>query len=100
MPEAVVAAPRIEGVTAAFNREAVERVSASEPEWLRELRLEAWDVYERTPLPTRKLEEWRYTDVRLLKLNDVRLAAADGGATLASDSNPGSGAAALSERPS
>src|SRR5512138_2443832 len=75
MPEAVVAAPKIEGVTAAFNREAVERVAASEPEWLRALRLEAWDVYEQTPLPTKKLEEWRYTDVRLLKLSDVRLAA-------------------------
>jgi Fe-S cluster assembly protein SufD len=77
VPEAVAAAPKIEGVTAAFNRDAVERVAASEPEWLRALRLEAWDIYEQTPLPTKKLEEWRYTDVRLLKLNDVRVASAD-----------------------
>ncbi len=83
MPEAVVAkreavATKPEGVNAAFNAEAVARVAASEPQWLRELRLAAWAVYERTPLPTRKLEEWRYTDVRLLKLNDVQLAAASG----------------------
>lgn len=83
MPEAVVAKPvavvKPEGVNAAFNREAVERLGAAEPEWLRGLRLAAWEVYEHTPLPTRKLEEWRYTDVRLLKLNDVRLAPAAGG---------------------
>ena len=80
MPEAVVAKPaagtKPEGVNAAFNREAVERVAAGEPGWLGELRREAWEVYERTPLPTRKLEEWRYTDVKLLKLNDVALASA------------------------
>jgi Fe-S cluster assembly protein SufD len=39
-------------------------VSAKEPAWLRERRDHAWDVYERTPMPTTKLEEWRYTDLR------------------------------------
>jgi len=66
-----------EGVNAAFNREAAQRVAAGEPAWLAELRAAAWDVYEATPLPTRRLEEWRYTDVKLLKLNDVALAPAD-----------------------
>ncbi len=84
MPEAVVAKPaaavKPEGVNAAFNREAVERVAAAEPDWLRELRLAAWEVYERTPLPTRKLEEWRYTDVKLLKLNEVALGRAEAAA--------------------
>ena len=52
-----------EGVTDALNREAVDRVAQGEPGWLRERRENAWSVYERTPLPTTKLEEWRYTDL-------------------------------------
>ena len=53
-----------EGVTGALNRDAVEARASGEPEWLRERRLHAWDVYERTPLPATRLEEWRYTDLR------------------------------------
>jgi Fe-S cluster assembly protein SufD len=67
----------IEGVTGAFRREAVEELAAAQPVWLRERRLAAWDEYERTPLPTRALEEWRYTDVRQLRFDEVALAAAD-----------------------
>jgi Fe-S cluster assembly protein SufD len=52
-----------QGVTAAFNRDAVVALSGAEPSWLRDRRLGAWDVYERTPLPTTRMEEWRYTDV-------------------------------------
>jgi Fe-S cluster assembly protein SufD len=57
-----------EGVTDAFNAAAVERMGASEPRWLRERRSHAWEVYERTPMPTTRSEEWRYTDLRR-KLN-------------------------------
>ncbi len=61
-----------EGVTAHLNREAVEALSADEPKWLRERRLQAWEVYEDTPMPTTKLEEWRYTDLsRKLKLAEL-----------------------------
>jgi Fe-S cluster assembly protein SufD len=79
MPEATVmeAAEALpgEGVTEAFNREAVERRAAEDPGWLRERRLSAWEVYERTPLPTTHLEQWRYTDLkRKLKLDRLRLA--------------------------
>lgn len=64
----------MEGVTEALNGAAVERVSLGEPEWLRERRTHAWDVYERTPMPTTKLEEWRYTDLRKkLDLESLRL---------------------------
>jgi Fe-S cluster assembly protein SufD len=42
----------------------VQTLSAFDPAWLRERRQEAWDVYERTPMPTTRLEEWRYTDLR------------------------------------
>jgi Fe-S cluster assembly protein SufD len=66
MAESSATAPAAppEGVSAAFNRDAVIAISESEPSWLRDRRLGAWDVYERTPLPTTRMEEWRYTDVR------------------------------------
>ncbi|MDH3270584.1 MAG: Fe-S cluster assembly protein SufD [Gemmatimonadota bacterium] len=63
-----------EGVTEALNGASVERIALAEPEWLRERRVAAWDVYERSPMPTTKLEEWRYTDLRKkLDLEALRL---------------------------
>jgi Fe-S cluster assembly protein SufD len=53
-----------EGVTDTLNRKRVETYSAPEPAWLKERRLDAWSVYEQTPMPTTKLEEWRYTDLK------------------------------------
>jgi len=68
----------MEGVTETLNPAAVERLSLSEPEWLRERRSHAWDVYERTPMPTTKLEEWRYTDLKkTLDLDALRLSEAE-----------------------
>lgn len=65
----------MEGVTDALNAEAVEVLAAREPTWLANRRREAWSLYERTPLPTTRLEEWRYTDLsRLLKLEKLELA--------------------------
>ena len=64
----------MEGITDALNGAAVQRVSEGEPDWLRERRAHAWDVYERTPLPTTRLEEWRYTDLKKkLELSSLRL---------------------------
>ena len=64
----------MEGVTEALNAAAVERLAIGEPEWLRERREHAWSVYERTPMPTTRLEEWRYTDLRKkLALDALRL---------------------------
>jgi Fe-S cluster assembly protein SufD len=60
--ESTVRAP--EGVTDILNRQKVEAYSAPEPSWLKERRLHAWEVYERTPMPTTRLEEWRYTDLK------------------------------------
>jgi len=54
----------VEGVTAALSHEAVARIFENEPQWLAERRRHAWSVYERTPMPTTRLEEWRYTDLR------------------------------------
>ena len=62
----------------AIGREAVLGVGAADPAWLRARRAEAWDIYEATPLPSTRSEEWRYTDVaRLLPLDG--LAPASGG---------------------
>ena len=63
-----------EGVTEQINLEAVEALGAGEPRWLRERRLQAWSVYEQTPMPTTRLEEWRYTDLaKKLRLGGLRL---------------------------
>ncbi len=54
-----------------FTREAVEELSRrkGEPDWVRQARLAAWDVYESLPMPKRTDEEWRRTDLRGLKLD-------------------------------
>jgi Fe-S cluster assembly protein SufD len=53
-------------------REEVLARSHGQPEWLRELRSRAFGAFETLEFPTRKLEEWRYTDVSQLRLGDVR----------------------------
>lgn len=65
---------KAEGVTKAFNAEAAEILAASDASWLGELRRDAWRTYESLPLPTRDLEEWRYTDISMFKLDKVTLA--------------------------
>lgn len=42
-----------------------------EPEWMRERRRDAWKLYQSMPMPTRQDEEWRRTDLRALRLDDV-----------------------------
>jgi Fe-S cluster assembly protein SufD len=42
----------------------VEAYAAPEPDWLKHRRIHAWEVYEKIPMPTTKLEEWRYTDLK------------------------------------
>jgi Fe-S cluster assembly protein SufD len=53
-----------------FSRSAVEELSGlhGEPGWLRARRREAFEIYERLPLPSRSDEEWRRTDIRGLDL--------------------------------
>jgi Fe-S cluster assembly protein SufD len=40
----------------------------SEPDWLTELRRRAFEVAQQLPLPDASLEEWRRTDIRMLRL--------------------------------
>src|SRR5260370_11046389 len=57
-----------------FTEAAVAELIArrAEPEWMRERRLDAWQTYQRIPMPTRQDEEWRRADLRRLKLDDVQ----------------------------
>ncbi|HSJ26236.1 MAG TPA: SufD family Fe-S cluster assembly protein, partial [Longimicrobiales bacterium] len=64
----------IEGVTEAFNETAFTARNEAGPRWLREWRTAAWHAYEALPLPTTRLEEWRYTDPSKLKYDRVGLA--------------------------
>jgi len=62
------------GATTVLNSEAVERIGLDQPQWLRDRRTHAWHVYEHTPMPTIRLEEWRYTNLKKkLDLDSLRL---------------------------
>ncbi|HLZ10151.1 MAG TPA: Fe-S cluster assembly protein SufD, partial [Chloroflexota bacterium] len=60
-------------VGARIDRAIVESQSRSkgEPQWLRDWRLAAFDYYQAMPMPTQRDEEWRRTDLRALRLDDV-----------------------------
>ena len=74
MSDALVTA----SVASALSVESLERVSRDEPTWLKERRSHAWSVYEATPMPTTKLEEWRYTDLsKKLDLETLSLSEAE-----------------------
>jgi Fe-S cluster assembly protein SufD len=47
--------------------------SRDEPEWLLELRRDAWRQFSAMEWPARNLEEWRRTDIRLFKLGNFHL---------------------------
>src|SRR5687767_3541920 len=64
------------GVTEHLNLDAVLQLARVSAKWLGARRLEAWSHYEAMPLPTRQLEEWRYTDVSQFKLDKVKLSLA------------------------
>lgn len=44
----------------------------SEPAWLRELRLSAWEAYLQTPMPTSRTEEWRKVEIESLDLSALK----------------------------
>ncbi len=71
--------------TPAYTRADVEQLSASrnEPQWLRDSRLAAWELYEEIPMPSQKEEEWRRTDYRHIRWNEASTLVSPNGATLA-----------------
>jgi Fe-S cluster assembly protein SufD len=52
----------------------------NEPQWLRDLRMTAWDVYEATPMPQFE-EEWRRTDYRHIRWDEAESLIQPNGAT-------------------
>ncbi|MGH7476787.1 MAG: Fe-S cluster assembly protein SufD [Longimicrobiales bacterium] len=67
-------APPALGIGETLEREAVESLARADAPWLRARRLEAAAAYDRMPFPTTRLEEWRYTEVAQLKLDEVQIA--------------------------
>jgi len=64
-----------EGMTDTVNEAVAKDTASHDPDWLAQRRMHAWSVYETTPLPSTRLEEWRYTDVkRLLDLDALSYA--------------------------
>ncbi len=67
----------VDALPAAVTAGNVERIAEGEPTWLRERRSGAWNLFERTPMPTTRLEEWRYTDLsKTLDLEALAVSAA------------------------
>ncbi len=62
--------------TGPYRREVIDGRTTGETDWLKAARRAAFETFEATPLPTTKLEEWRYTDPRLLKWDGVTVGAA------------------------
>jgi Fe-S cluster assembly protein SufD len=66
-----------EQVTGVFTRDQVEILSTRrvEPDWLRERRMQAHEVFAGSPMPSTRAEDWRYTDIgRMLDLEALALA--------------------------
>ncbi|MFB6346540.1 MAG: Fe-S cluster assembly protein SufD [bacterium] len=64
-----------------LNRDLVERISDTldEPDYMREFRLEAYELYEELPIPSAKnSEEWRRTDVTDLEDADLKASSGKG----------------------
>lgn len=56
-----------------FSKQNIEALSdlKREPDWMRAMRLDAWHVYEETPLPAENDELWRRTSLKELKFDTV-----------------------------
>lgn len=65
-------APPRQRAVRALNRDTVMETGLVDPRWLSARREEAWETYLRTPLPSTRSEEWRYTDIaRMLPLEGI-----------------------------
>ena len=66
-----------------YTREDVLAVSEKyqEPDWLRKRRLDAWEAYNQTPMPSQE-EEWRRTDYRYVDWNQASPMVQANGATV------------------
>ena len=95
-PRAAEAPVAEEDTPSSLDESAVESISRGAPSWLSERRRHAWSVFEDTPLPSTRSEEWRYTDVsRVVDFADLRLA--PDGVPAENDSRPAGLTAAMEE---
>lgn len=55
-----------------FARDQVERLSElkNEPDWVLDRRMQAWEAWEKIPMPTQQDEEWRRTDISHIDFED------------------------------
>lgn len=60
------------GLSDYLNADYARDVVARAPQWLGVQRMDAWHTYEITPMPDRRMEEWRYTDAGVFKLDKVK----------------------------
>lgn len=60
-------------IPSAFSRETA--LALGGPDWLSQARLNALEVYQDRPVPTRAVEAWKYTDLRRFKPESYRPAA-------------------------
>jgi Fe-S cluster assembly protein SufD len=88
----------LKDVPQGLSRERIEQVARQrgEPEWHIQRRLEAWERFSSLPLPSPKQEDWRYTDITTLHLEDYA-AVGWGGAPVGNP--PAQLPAFLTERP-
>jgi Fe-S cluster assembly protein SufD len=70
----------------------VEALSAArnEPQWLRESRLAAWELYTDMPMPSLKADEWRRTDYTKIKWEEA--------STLTHNANSSAGLSAIPQQ--
>lgn len=73
-------------VAPGYTQTDVENLSHAnnEPQWLRESRLAAWELYEDMPMPSLTDEEWRRTDYRSIRWDEAERLISPNGATLTS----------------
>src|SRR5438445_2026120 len=57
----------------AITQVSIDEFCASSPEWLAELRRDAWTAYRELPYPEGREEVWRFTDVTALHPDKFRL---------------------------
>jgi Fe-S cluster assembly protein SufD len=95
-PGAEATAGAEEETPSSLDERTVESLSQGAPSWLSERRRHAWSVFENTPLPSTRSEEWRYTDVsRVVDFAELRLATP--GTVTDDDSRPARLEAAMDE---
>lgn len=63
-----------------FTRDSMNMLSErlNEPDWMKKKRQVAWSLFEELPMPTTSDEDWRRTDIRALKWDQLRLSVDSG----------------------